>query len=258
MRKSLWLLLVAAGCRSPASAPIPEARADEPSPGGGVAVVELFTSEGCSSCPPADAVLAEVSRQGRESGLPVFAIAFHVDYWDSLGWPDRFASPEHTARQQAYGRSLGARGLYTPEMIVDGSDAFIGSDRDRARASVASALGRPATATVSLRVKTSGPGAISVDYDVKGAPPGSVLSMVVVDRPTSVPVRAGENAGQTLHHTDTARALATVSLSRHSGTQVVKVPPDDNPDGVIAFVQVVGEAAADGMPIVGASRARLQ
>jgi hypothetical protein len=260
MRKSLWVLVALAGCRSPASAPIiPEARADEPSPtGGGVAVVELFTSEGCSSCPPADAVLAEVSHQGRESGLRVFAVAFHVDYWDSLGWPDRFASPEHTARQEAYARSLGVRGLYTPEMVVDGRDAFIGSDRDRARASVASALGRPAAATVSLRARTSGPGAIAVDYDVKGAPPGSVLSIVVVDRPASVSVRAGENAGQTLHHTDTARALATVNLSRHSGSQLVKVPPDDHPDGVIAFVQVVGDGAGAGMPIVGASRAPLQ
>jgi hypothetical protein len=258
-RRSFWLLLVAAGCRSPTSAPIPEARADEPSrAAGGVAVVELFTSEGCSSCPPADAVLAEVSRQGQESGLPVFAVAFHVDYWDSLGWPDRFASPEHTARQQAYGRSLGARGLYTPQMIVDGSDAFVGSDRDRARASVASALDRRAAATVSLRARASGPGAVAVDYDVQGAPPGSVLSIVLIDRPTSVRVSAGENAGRMLHHTDTARALATVSLSRHSGTQVVKVPPDDRPDGVIAFVQVVGDAAGSGMPIVGASRATLQ
>jgi hypothetical protein len=259
MRKLFWILLGAAGCRSPASTPIPEARAEEPAPvAGGVAVVELFTSEGCSSCPPADRVLAEVSRQGRESGLPVFAIGFHVDYWDSLGWPDRYASPDHTTRQQAYSRSLGARGLYTPQMIVDGSDAFVGSDRDRARASVASALARPAAATVSLHARTSGPGAIAVDYQVKGAPAGSVLSIVVVDPPVAVPVRAGENAGRTLHHTDTARALATVSLARASGTQVVHVPPRDAPDGVIAFVQVPGDEPGSGMPIVGAARAPLQ
>jgi len=259
MRKLFWTLLVAAGCRSSASTPIPEARADEsPRVGEGVAVVELFTSEGCSSCPPADGVLAEVSRQGRDSGLPVFAIAFHVDYWDSLGWPDRYASPDHTARQQAYSRSLGARGLYTPQMIVDGSDAFVGSDRDRAQASVASALARPAAATVTLHARTNGPGTIAVDYDVKGAPAGSMLSIVVVDRPIAVSVRAGENAGRTLHHTDTARALATVSLARSSGTQVVKVPADDTPDGVIAFVQVAGDQPRSGMPIVGAARAPLQ
>jgi hypothetical protein len=260
MRKSLWVLLAvgAAGCRSPGSTPIPEARADEPArAAGGVAVVELFTSEGCSSCPPADGVLAEVSRQGRESGLPVFAVAFHVDYWDSLGWPDRFASPEHTARQQAYSRSLGARGLYTPQMVVDGSDAFVGSDREHARSSVASALARPAQATVALRARRAGPGAITVDYDVRGAPPGAQLAIVVVDRPASVAIGAGENVGRTLRHTDTARALATVGLARAAGTQVVRVPPDDAPDAVIAFVQVAGDGAGSGMPIVGAARASL-
>jgi hypothetical protein len=261
MRKFLWILLAvgASGCRSPGSTPIPEARADEPSrAGGGVAVVELFTSEGCSSCPAADGVLADVSRQGRESSLPVFAVAFHVDYWDSLGWPDPFASPDNTARQRAYGRALGARGLYTPQMIVDGSDAFVGSDRDRAQGSVASALGRPARATLSLRARQHGPGEIAVDYDVKGAPAGSRLTIVVVDRPLSVAVRAGENAGRTLHHTDTARALTTVGLAPPSGRQMVKVPPDDAPDGVIAFVQVAGDEAGSGMPIVGAARAALQ
>ena len=261
MRKSLWILLGvgASGCRSPGASPIPEARADESSrAGGGVAVVELFTSEGCSSCPPADAVLAELSRRGRENGSPVFAVAFHVDYWDSLGWPDPFASPDNTTRQRAYARALGARGLYTPQMIVDGSDAFVGSDHDRAQGSVASALGRPARAAVSLRARPSGPGAIAVDYDVKGAPAGSRLAIVVVDRPASVAVRAGENAGRTLRHTDTARAMATVGLAPPSGRQVVKVPPDDTPDGVIAFVQVAGDEPGSGMPIVGAARAPLQ
>jgi len=263
MRSSLWLLLAvgAAGCRSPGATPIPEARADEPHRPDGVAVVELFTSEGCSSCPPADGVLAEVSRQGREGGLPVYAIAFHVDYWDSLGWPDRFASPEHTARQHAYGRAFGARGVYTPEMVVDGTDAFVGSDRDRALDSVARALGRPAAASVSLRAKPSGADAIAVDYEVKGAPAGSVLSIVVVERAASVAVGAGENAGRTLHHTDTARALLTVSLAHPSGTQVVRIPSGVARDAVIAFVQVAEGANegsdAAGMPIVGAARVPL-
>jgi hypothetical protein len=255
---ALVLALGAAGCRSPGSTAIPEARADESHrPGGtGVAVVELFTSEGCSSCPPADGVLADLARQGREGGLPVYAVAFHVDYWDGLGWPDRFASPEHTARQRAYSRAFGTPGLYTPQMVVDGSEAFVGSDRDHALDSVTRALARPATASVSLRARPSGPDAVAVDYDVKGAPAGAVLSIVVVDRSASVAVRAGENAGRTLHHTDTARALATIVLAHPSGTQVVSVPPDATREGVIAFVQEVTGEAGDraGMPIVGAAR----
>ena len=262
MRSFPWCLLALGliGCHSPGSTAIPEARADERRRSAGVAVVELFTSEGCSSCPPADGVLAELSRQGREGGMPVYAIAFHVDYWDELGWPDRFASPAHTARQRSYSRAFGTREMYTPQMVVDGSDAFVGSDRDRAVDSVARALGRPATAAVSLHARPSGPDAVAVDYEVKGAPPGATLSIVVVDRPVSVAVRGGENAGRTLHHTDTARALLTVALAQPSGTQVVQVPRDATRDGVIAFVQQAaaeGRDDASGMPILGAARVSL-
>jgi len=115
-------------------------------------------------------------------------------------------------------------------------------------------------AVVSLHAKRSGPDAIAVDYDVKGAPAGAVLSIVVVDGAASVAVRAGENAGRTLHHTDIARGLATVTLAKPSGTQVVRLPPDAARDSVIAFVQQAGEGdpAASGMPIVGASRASIE
>ncbi len=254
MRRYGWILVAAAGCRSGSSA-ISEARADEPRRPPGVAVVELFTSEGCSSCPPADGVLAELSRQASEDGSPVYPIAFHVDYWDDLGWPDRFASPAHTARQGAYVRAFGARSMYTPQMIVDGTTQFIGSDGDRARDSVAKALARRATATVSLHARRMGADAVSVDYDVAGAPAGAMLTVVIVDRSASVAVRAGENAGRTLHHTDTARGLVTVDLGHRAGTQVVRVPPDATRDSVIAFVQVPGDG--EGMPIIGAARALL-
>ena len=91
---ALALAALVGGCRSTS---VPEARADEPpSATKGVAVVELFTSEGCSSCPPADDVLADLATSDR----PVYALAFHVDYWDDLGWPDRFASHENTMRQR--------------------------------------------------------------------------------------------------------------------------------------------------------------
>jgi hypothetical protein len=120
-------------CRA-GSTPVPEARADEPvAQAGGVAVVELFTSEGCSSCPPADAVLADIAATG---GPTTYALAYHVDYWDDLGWPDRFASPESAARQQTYARALGTRGLYTPQMVVGGTEQFTGSDRARATAAI--------------------------------------------------------------------------------------------------------------------------
>ncbi len=240
---------------------LPEAFADEAprAEKTGVAVVELFTSEGCSSCPPADAVLADVARAARDSGQPVYALGFHVDYWDSLGWPDRFASADYTERQRAYGQAFGASGIYTPQMIVDGREQFVGSDRERAAASIARALGRPATAHVSLRVRSSGPDTLGVDYQVTGAPAGARLNIAVVERAASVVIKAGENAGKTLHHSDLARAFSVERLTAPSGTAILNLPPDlpREESDVIAYVQGAPAGGAEGMAVLGASRASL-
>ncbi len=262
MRNRLRLVLVAAvtACRSPASTPFPEALADEsPSAAAsGVAVVELFTSEGCSSCPPADAVLAELARAARDSGRPVYALEFHVDYWDSLGWPDRFASPDYSVRQQAYARAFGTAGMYTPQMVVDGREQFVGSDRARAEESVSRALGRPLPVRVSLRVRAVGADALGVDYEVTRAPAGAWLNIAVVERAVSVAVRAGENAGKTLRHTDLARALVVVKLTGLSGTEVLHVPADlpREASDVIGYVQSA-PSEGEGLPVLGASRGSL-
>jgi hypothetical protein len=262
-----WLCLfpivgLLAGCRSRDAMPIPEAFADEAptmEKAQGVAVVELFTSEGCSSCPPADAVLAEISRAAKDSGRAVYALELHVDYWDSLGWPDRFASPDYSERQRDYARAFGTSGVYTPQMIVDGREQFVGSDSTRAAESISRALSRPATARVTLRVRASGANALSVDYQVTGAPAGARLNLAVVERAASVVVKGGENAGRTLRHTDLARSLAVAKLIAPSGTEVLNLPPDLPREGsqVIAFVQRGPSDGPDGMAVLGASRASL-
>jgi hypothetical protein len=257
-RALLFALLATAACRAPGSTPTPEARADElpaasaAPASGGVAVVELFTSEGCSSCPPADALLA------RLAGRPgVFALSFHVDYWDELGWPDRFASPENTARQRAYARALGARGLYTPQLVVEGSDAFVGSDAERAEESVTRALGAAAPARLVLRVRSSPTEAV-VNYETQGAPAGAVLDVAIVERSVTTDVRAGENAGRSLHHANVVRSFATSPLGAPSGTVTLRLPRTlrrEDAD-VIGYVQ---RPAGDGtgIPVLGAASARL-
>ncbi len=257
--RSLLLALIAvAACRAPGSSPVPEARADEPLPAashGGVAVVELFTSEGCSSCPPADAVLARLASHAGRDG--VFALSFHVDYWDGLGWPDRFASAENTARQNAYARSLGARGLYTPQLVVGGTDAFVGSEGDHADASIARALGVPSPVRVVVHPRKT-PGDAVVDYETSGAPAGAVLDVALVERSVSTEVRAGENSGKTLHHANVVRAFVTTPLTPPSGTVTLRLPATlrrEDAD-VIGYVQ---RPAGDGtgMPVLGAASARL-
>jgi hypothetical protein len=237
--------------------PLPEARADEPSGGAAsrVAVVELFTSEGCSSCPPADEVLGDLARR---SDRPVYALGFHVDYWDNLGWPDRAASPDNTTRQRTYAHAFGAGGLYTPQMIVDGTEQFTGSDRAKAEAAVGRALSRPASVRLSVHPRRTGPAAVAVDYEAQGAPPGSVLNVAVVERVVSTSVRAGENAGKTLRHANVVRALVTAPLSSTTGSVALQLPARLPRDGaeVIAFVQRPS-ADGGGMPVLGAARSPL-
>ncbi len=249
--------LVIATCRPTGPDGIAEARADEPAGGGtssGEAVVELFTSEGCSSCPPADALLADLANTKR----PVFALAFHVDYWDDLGWVDRFASPENTDRQRTYARSFGARGLYTPQMIVNGTESFTGSDRSRAQQSVAQALARPASVPLSIGVRATTSDSVAVDWNAPGAPAGAVIDVAIVERSTSTDVRAGENAGRVLRHANVVRAFVVAPIAARPASLVVRVPAAMRRDGgeVIAYVQ--GPATPPGgMPVLGSARAAL-
>jgi hypothetical protein len=248
--------LVLAGCRSQASSPLPEARADEPPrAAGGVAVVELFTSEGCSSCPPADAVLAELA--GAEA-RGVYALAFHVDYWDGLGWPDRFASPQSTARQREYAQSFGAEGTYTPQMIVGGTDEFTGSNRERADSAVARALARPAVAQLAVAPHRTGSDGIAVDFSAPGVPAGSRLTVAIVQRSAMTNVRAGENGGRTLRHANVVRAFVVLPLTTPRGSTTVAVRPSlAREDGeVIAYVQRAS-AGSPGMPVIAATSATI-
>ena len=258
-----WVLVVAAvasdahACRSPGSSPVPEARADEAvrPASGAVAVVELFTSEGCSSCPPADAVLAELARDGAR---PVYALAFHVDYWDELGWPDRFASAGNTARQRVYARAFAARGLYTPQMVVGGTEEFTGSDRGHAQEAVARALAHPAAVRLSLQPRRSAGDGVTVDYSAPGAPADSLLSVAIVEHSASTSVRAGENAGRMLHHANVVRAFVSGPLTAATGSTVVRVPTSLRREDaeVMAYVQRPS-GAGGGMPVLGAARAPL-
>jgi hypothetical protein len=218
-----------------------------------IAVVELFTSEGCSSCPSAEALLADLSRRST-----VYALAFHVDYWDGLGWPDRFASSEYTERQLAYARSFGSEGLYTPQMVVDGTEVVSGSDRAGTEASLDRALSRPSPATVSVRAHASGAGTIRVDYTVAGAVGDAVLDVAAVERSVSTEVRAGENAGRTLHHVNVVRAFVALSRPESSGSTTMRVSVGSSPDNleVIAYLQQLPEPAR-GMRVLGAARSPL-
>ncbi|MFG2049744.1 DUF1223 domain-containing protein [Micromonospora sp. NPDC048935] len=223
----------------------------------GFAVVEMFTSQGCSSCPPAEEVLTEIERDARDRGQPVFALGFHVDYWDDLGWPDRFADAAYTARQEAYARAFGTGRLYTPQMVVNGTVEFVGSDRRRAAGAITSALTSTATSPVTLTAPDLSGQRVAVDYQTARPPRGAVLHVAIVERGLDSAIARGENAGRTLRQDNVVRAFTSVDPHAERGRVELAAPPDLDPRGatVVGYVQENGNRAILGAAAVDLSTA---
>lgn len=174
-------------------------------------LVELFTSEGCSSCPPADAALARLARTQPVEGVELIALGFHVDYWDELGWKDPYASPAFSARQRRYADQEDENRVYTPQMVVDGA-RFV-ADETRARTEAAQAAKRP---RVPVRVRARTEGAVVVLTVTLDAAPagGAELWAALAEDGLSSQVTRGENQGRTLAHTAVVRTLVTLPAPR--------------------------------------------
>jgi len=216
----------AASCQAISGAQVPQ-------------VVELYTSEGCSSCPPADRWLTTLKDR-----TDVLAAAFHVDYWDGLGWADRFASPRHTQRQRDTMALSGARFAYTPQVLVNGRDWRRWPDLPQ----------RPSPATVQVRLvreQPDGPVTTAVIEPLattRTTPPRLALWWALVEDAHVTPVRRGENAGATLHHDRVVRAYGTVPAWQ--GAQRVSIPavPDADTAHPRHLLAVVTDAAS-GAPV---------
>jgi hypothetical protein len=171
-------------------------------------LVELFTSEGCSSCPPADNALARLAQKQPVEGVELIALGFHVDYWDYLGWKDPYSSAEYSDRQRRYALDGDENRVYTPQMVVDGTRSFVGGE-DEARAQVAIAAQRP---KVPLRVTARVEGeAVVVRVRTEAAPAqGLELWAVLAEEGLSTEVKRGENAGRKLSHAAVVRTLVTL------------------------------------------------
>jgi hypothetical protein len=197
-------------------------------------IVELFTSQGCSSCPPADALLSELDQQSN-----VIVLSEHVDYWNNLGWRDPFSSAKFSERQQRYARRFQLRGVYTPQMVVNGRKEFVGSDRAQA-ISVIESLGQSRSAEVSLSRDGD-----TLHVTAALAPEQRTGEVwIAFARPEgSAQVPRGENAGRNLRHVAVVESLQQVGVAR-SGSPFrgqVHLPSDHRQRRVIAFVQEPGQ-----------------
>lgn len=181
-------------------------------------VVELFTSEGCSSCPPADELLGHLRQDLSAKNIQVIPLGFHVDYWDGLGWKDRFSSANFTQRQERYAQALKVDGPYTPEMVVDGEVEFVGNDAGHAQRTIRQQASQLETA----QVKVAPAGADQLTVQVKGpvSSGGNALVMLAITEDNlSTQVFSGENGGRTLHHSAVVRELRQVGTLNNGGME---------------------------------------
>src|SRR5947209_6841237 len=176
-------------------------------------IVELFTSESCSSCPPADALLSRLEDKQPIEGAEIIALEEHVDYWNNLGWKDVFSSHEYTERQQNYTEVLGAGSLYTPEIVVDGNKGMIGNREGEVFAAIKEAAQQP---KLEIHVSQESPAAeqnklrfnVSTEAFRHESRAGRVdVWMAVTERRLQSDVKSGENGGRVLHHASVVRSL---------------------------------------------------
>jgi hypothetical protein len=212
-------------------------------------VIELFTSQGCSSCPPAEALLNKLAAGGAQR--PLAPLAFHVDYWDDLGWPDPYASPAWSERQRQYAASLGDDSVYTPELVVAGKVGLVGSQTTRVLKAIAAA---PKQQHIAAHATWS-PSSVTVEAT---APADADVLVAIYQDGMRTKVARGENAGETLSSDRVVRRLERVAAAGKNGSLTIALDPAWKNVGAIAFAQrssdraIVGSAA---LPHEAATRA---
>jgi len=220
-----------------------------------VSVIELFTSQGCSSCPPADKLLAETITEAKKDGKKIFALSFHVDYWNRLGWIDPFSDKKYSQRQSDYVSALNLNGAYTPQMIVNGTTQFVGSDKS----SLSNALDKSFTTNAKANFKTltakSVEGkSIHLQYSLDGEFSNSKINFALVSLAETTIVKRGENGGRTLTNENIVRQFISTQATSSGEIDFALSPlPTKNNQTIIAYIQRNSD-----LKIVGAATAELK
>jgi hypothetical protein len=228
MKHLLKLFLAAAMLAAAAAAPRAAEKTGHP------VVVELFTSQGCSSCPPAEAFLADLAKR-----KDVIALEYHVNYWDYIGWKDPFARAEYTARQRGYVQALGGSSLYTPQMVIAGRDHAVGSRRESVNSKIAAY--RPALGEPALTLAPAAGNKLRIQIGAGEAPGAHDILLVTYDKPHRTEVRRGENEGRVLVNANVVRSIRKVGeWNGEPVDTVVSAGPKSGNGGCAVLVQRSG------------------
>lgn len=194
-------------------------------------LVELFTSEGCSSCPPADQVLSRLDQEREKDGLLIIPLSQHVDYWNQLGWRDPYSAAEFSERQRDYAEVFGRNGVYTPQMVVDGRWEFVGSYLTKAHDVISQAAQLPkATIKIESAAAASKSDVLEISLQIESVPTvargdKAEVLLVIAEDDLSSSVASGENAGRKLKHTAVVRQLINLGNITESGAPIFKATP---------------------------------
>jgi len=177
----------------------------------GFALIELFTSEGCSSCPPADEALEEIQKKYNDKD--VLVLSYHVDYWNKLGWKDIFSDVSFTQRQEYYSNIFRLNNIYTPQAVVNGKKEFLGSNKSKLISSIEEQLNEKSAASIKLNVVQNTEGRIDVHYSAEGADAKKEQAiLVLIQKMATNEIKKGENKGRTLHHINIVRNIFYLPL----------------------------------------------
>jgi len=219
LARTLSLVFLAVSVGSHAGSPAGSINATPSS----VAIVELFTSEGCSSCPPADALLQQINLMQTSARQLIVGISEHVTYWNDLGWKDPYSLPVFTDRQSVYASNLSTEGPYTPQMVLNGRDQFVGSDGSALERALRNDARRE---HFGLRIVPSAPAkeGIDVKFAFAGNPlkPLDIIAVLADDADRSNVLR-GENGGRKLQHVSVARSIARVATVTDDGEHSIHI-----------------------------------
>lgn len=204
--------------------------------GKGFVVMELFTSQGCSSCPLADEILGKYAQQDDDHIIP---LAFHVDYWNRLGWTDSFSRPAFTQRQDQYASRFGLESIYTPQLVLNGQQELLGSDKDKISGLVKRSMNETHTAGIHIIQTRINGNKVIIQYILDALMPHCSINAVLVQKKAMTQIKAGENRGMKLINYNVVRDLVSAPSVGVSGTCKLQLPPGNMPADyeIVLFVQ---------------------
>lgn len=199
-------------------------KAGSTDPETGFVFIELFTSEGCSSCPPAEQLVEKILHENRDKR--VYIASYHVDYWDRLGWKDQFSKRDYSTHQYDYAKQFRLNSVYTPQIVVNGQTEFVGSNEIALRSAIRSKLNSRENTHISVnQVEVTG-GKCSFHYSLDNAENTAGLTFVLLQKKALVSVKGGENSGKTITHVNIVRDTKDIPASRPEGNFSLIIPAD--------------------------------